>query len=65
MFQLTLMESELLRYLIRTAVARYRAKRYCKTSGISTKTPTPAPSTISSSACAATSNENPPSLVIC
>ena len=53
---LTLMEANLLRYLIAQEGRRCRASRCSRTSGGSTRTPIPARSTTLSSACGATSS---------
>ena len=63
--QLTLMEAELLRHLIRNQGRIVSASRFSKKCGACTRTPTPAPSTISSFACGATSKTIPPNRDIC
>jgi len=63
--QLTLMEAELLRHLIRIRDGSSPASRFSKKCGGCTKTPTLEPSIISSFACGATSKTTPPNHDIC
>jgi len=63
--QLTLMEAELLRHLIRNQGGSSPANRFSRKCGVCTRTPTPAPSITSSFVCAATLKTIPPNHAIC